>query len=101
MLAVAVLGAAMTGTFAHSLHRFLRGLELNADIVRQLESNVAKLGSLSAPSEVDPRTAATIRSATSEAFIAGFRVIMLICAGLALASAVVAWRMIPAQPSLA
>lgn len=97
VLAVAVLGAVLSAAFAHSLRHSLAALNLNADAVRQLESNVARLASLDAPPNADPQSAATIRSAISEAFVRGFRLIMLLCAGLALASAVVAWRTIPTQ----
>jgi predicted MFS family arabinose efflux permease len=97
VLAVAVLGALMAAAFAHSLRHSLDGFHLNAGVVQQLESNVAKLGSLGAPSGVDSQTASTIRSAIAESFIFGFRLIMLLCAGLAIASAAVAWRKIPAE----
>jgi len=97
VLAVAVLGAVMAAAFAHSLRRSLHRLNLNVGIVHQLESNVAKLGSLDAPPGADPETAAGIRSAISDAFIFGFRLIVLVCAVLAIASAGVAWRKIPAE----
>jgi MFS family permease len=97
VLAVAALGAVMAGAFGHSLRQSLAGLNLNADIVHQLETNVAKVGSLEAPSDADPQTAVTIRLAISDAFVFGFRLIMLLCACLAVASAVVSWRMIPTQ----
>jgi hypothetical protein len=97
VLAVAVLGAIMAAAFAHSLRQSLAALDLNADTVQQLESNAAKLGSLDAPLNADPQSAATIRSAISKAFVFGFRLIMLFCACLALASAFVAWRKIPTQ----
>jgi hypothetical protein len=97
VLAVAALGALMAAAFAHSLQRSLASLSLNVAIVHQLETNVAKLGSLDAPSDVDSQTAAAIRSAIADAFIFGFRLIMLVCAVLAMASAVVAWRRIPAE----
>jgi EmrB/QacA subfamily drug resistance transporter len=97
VLSVAVLGAIMAAAFAHSLRKSLAALNLNAGTVHQLESNVAKLGSLNAPSNADTQTAATIRSAISKAFIFGFRLVMLLCACLAVASAVVAWRKIPTQ----
>jgi len=83
--------------FAHSLRHSVAGLNFNTDIVHELESNAAKLGSLDAPSSADPQTAATIRSAVAEAFVFGFRLIMLLCACLAIASAGVAWRKIPSQ----
>jgi hypothetical protein len=66
-------------------------------MVYQLESNVTKLGNLDAPPSADPRIAASIRSAISEAFVFGFRLVMLVCACLALASAVVAWDKLPSQ----
>jgi predicted MFS family arabinose efflux permease len=97
VLAVAVLGAVMAAAFAYSLRRSLPGLNLNVGIVHQLESNVAKLGSLDAPPGVDSQTAAGIRSAVSDAFIFGFRLIVLVCAVLAIASAGVAWRKLPAE----
>jgi hypothetical protein len=43
------------------------------------------------PTNLDSRTATAIRVAVQHAFIFGFRVIMLICAGLGAASSAVAW----------
>jgi EmrB/QacA subfamily drug resistance transporter len=97
VLAVAVLGALMVAAYADSLRQSLASLNLNADIGRQIESNVAKLGSLEVPPGVDSQAAEAIRSAIAHAFIFGFRLIMLVCAALAIASAGVAWRKIPAE----
>jgi EmrB/QacA subfamily drug resistance transporter len=97
VLAVAVLGAVMAAAFAHSLRRSLAPLNLNVPVVNQLEANVARLGSLDAPPGVNSRSAAGIRSAISNAFIFGFRLIVFLCALLALASACVAWGKIPAE----
>lgn len=95
VLAVAVLGVVMTAAFAYSLRQSLASMSLNAGIVRELESNVTRLGGLDAPAGVDSQSAAAIRSAITEAFVFGFRVIMVLCAVLATASAGVAWRKIP------
>ena len=97
VLAVAVLGVLMAAAYAHSLRRSLASLNLNADILHQMESNVAKLGSLDVPPGVDSQAAEAIRSAIADAFIFGFRLIVLVCAALAIASAGVAWRKIPAE----
>ena len=97
VLAIAVFGAVMVAAFDHSLRRSLAGLNLNADIVHELESNVARLGSLDAPSNAGRQTAATIRAAVAQAFVFGFRLTMVLCAALAIASAAVAWRRIPSQ----
>jgi EmrB/QacA subfamily drug resistance transporter len=96
VLAVAVLGAVMAAAFTHSLRQSLGSLNLNAGVVSQLESNATKLGDLDAPSGVDSQSAAAIRSAIAKAFVFGFRLIVVVCAVLALASAGVAWRKIPA-----
>ena len=97
VLAVAVLGAVMVAAFAYSLRDSVAGLNLNADTVHELESNVDRLGGLDAPSNADPKVALTIRSAVAGAFVFGFRLIMVLCAILAIASAVVAWRRIPSR----
>src|SRR5262249_35001890 len=95
VLAVAVLGAIMVGAFAHALRDSLSSLHVDAGIEHDLESNATKLGSLNAPSTSSTETKAEIQRAIAQAFVFGFRVVMLICAGLAIASAVVASRMIP------
>jgi predicted MFS family arabinose efflux permease len=97
VLAVAVLGAVMAAAFTHSLRHALNGLKLDAHVVHELETNATKLGSLDAPSNSDPENAAVIRSIIERAFVFGFRLIMLLCAGLAVASATVAWWKIPSQ----
>jgi predicted MFS family arabinose efflux permease len=38
---------------------------------------------------------ATITASIRQAFVFGFRIVMMICAALALASAAVAWRLVP------
>jgi len=99
VLAVAVLGALMAATFGHSLRQSLATLNLNAEIVRHLESNLAMLGNLEAPSGTDEATALAIRSRIAEAFVFGFRLIAVFCAVLSMVSAVVAWWKMPSQTS--
>ncbi len=96
-MAIAVLGIVMVAAFAHSLRDSLVFLNLKADVVHELESNVSRLGDLDAPPGVDGPTAGTIRAAVLQAFVFAFRVIMLLCAFLAMASAAVAWQKIPAR----
>jgi len=97
VLAVAVLGAVMTAAFAYSLRHSLASLNLNVGITHELESNVAKLGGLDAPPGVDSQTAEAIRSAIAHAFIFGFRLIVVVCTSLAIASAGIALWKIPAE----
>jgi len=47
------------------------------------------------PVGVDDSLRAAIRDSIGEAFVFGFRLVILICAGLSVASAAVAWLLIP------
>jgi EmrB/QacA subfamily drug resistance transporter len=100
VLAVAVLGIVMVAAFAHSLRASIATLHLDPPAVRDLESNVARLGALEAPTGLGPEETAKVHDAVTHAFVFGFRTIMLICASFAMASALVAWRMIPARVTL-
>lgn len=95
VLAVAVLGAVMVGAFVHGLHASLSGLHVDAGVIHDLESNATKLGALSVPAIQDEEARGNIEVAIARAFVSGFRVIMLICSGLAVVSAIVASRIIP------
>ena len=97
VLAVAVLGVVMVATFAHSLRTSISELHLDPAVVHDLEANVARLGGLEAPADSDPQITTNVRNAVTHAFVFGFRIIMLVCTSLAIASAMVAWRMIPAR----
>src|SRR5215469_14693834 len=97
VLAIAIFGVVMVAAFSNSLRRSLSELKLSDEIVRELESNVDKLANLDVPSSVNPQTAASIHSAIAAAFVSGFRLIMLLCALLGSASAVIAWRWIPTR----
>jgi hypothetical protein len=97
VLAVAVLGAVMVGAFAHSLRDSLAGLHLDTNVVRGLESNVVKLGGLEVPADQTAETRERIQITIAQAFVFGFRVVMVICAGLAMMSAAVVSRTIPSQ----
>jgi EmrB/QacA subfamily drug resistance transporter len=95
VLAVAVLGLVMMTAFAHSLRASLSSLHMDSHAARDLESNVARLGDLETPADLDPETATKVHDAVARAFVFGFRIIMLVCACLALGSAGIAWKMIP------
>jgi EmrB/QacA subfamily drug resistance transporter len=91
VLAIAVFGIVMVRAFDFRLRHELANLGLSSEIVREIQSRVIKLAGLELPSNLDAITAASIRTAINHAFIFGFRLIMLVCAGLAAASSAVAW----------
>ena len=94
LLAIAVLGVAMVSAFSFYLNRSLLDLTIPASAMRELQANEIKLAGLGVPAGIDSAMAAAIRVAIERAFVFGFRIIMLICAGLSVTSAAFAWRMI-------
>jgi EmrB/QacA subfamily drug resistance transporter len=97
VLAVAILGIVMVKLFSYSLNRSLTGGPLPSGVLQYFRSNEIKLAGLDLPSGLDANTAALIRLSISHAFVFGFRTVMLICGGLSVASAAVAWLMVPAK----
>ena len=97
VLAVAILGIVIVKLFSISLQRSLTGALLPPGIPQYVQSNEIKLAGLDLPSGLDTRTAALLHSSISHAFVFGFRIVMLICAALCVASAAVASLMIPAD----
>jgi EmrB/QacA subfamily drug resistance transporter len=95
VLAIAIVGLVMVKAFAGKLQDSLAPLDLSSSVRREIQSNMFKLGALEVPSGVDSNTSSTIHSAITRAFVFGFRVVMLACAALSVASAGVALRMIP------
>ena len=95
LLAVAVLGLVMVMQFADRLDGMLANMALPEAVRNEVRSGVTRLAALKAPSDADPATASAINSAIVASFLAGFRLVLCICAALALASAAVAWFMIP------
>ena len=99
VLAVAILGIVMVKLFSSSLNGSLTGGLLPPGILQYVRSNEIKLAGLDLPSSLDSATTAQIRASISQAFVFGFRTVMLMCAGLSLASAAAASLMIPGKPT--
>jgi len=95
VLAIAILGIVMMQFFSSSLNRSLMGESLPAGVLKYVQLNEIKLAGLDLPAGLDADKTALIRKSISHAFVFGFRAIMLICAGLSLASAAIASLMIP------
>ncbi len=97
LLAVAILGMVMVDAFSHYMNARLNQLNIPSDALRDLQSNVARLAAVALPKDLDPDTAAQLRTLIDRSFVFGFRLIMLVCAGLSLMSSGFAWRMIQAH----
>jgi EmrB/QacA subfamily drug resistance transporter len=95
VLGIAVLGILMVNAFAFRLNRGVAQLSLPPTALQALQTNEVKLAGLEVPAGLNPSTKAAITKSIGEAFVFGFRIAMLICAGLSLASAAIAWLLIP------
>ncbi len=95
VLAIAVLGIVMVKAFGSRLNHNLAHVLLPPNILQELQANTIKLAGLQVPAGVDPGTRAAIAESIAQSFVFGFRIVMLICAGLSAASAAVTWLMVP------
>lgn len=95
VLAIAVLGIVVTKAFASHLNHTLAELSLPTGVVRALKADEIELAGLQAPATLNAAARAAINTSIREAFVVGFRIVMLVCTGLSVASAAVAWFMIP------
>ncbi|MGB8772200.1 MAG: hypothetical protein WCC92_21510, partial [Candidatus Korobacteraceae bacterium] len=95
LLAIAVFGVVMVTEFGAHLNRSLTNVKMPDGVRNELRSGEIKLAALKPPGGIEPATSAAIESSIVAAFVFSFRSMMGICAALALASSMVAWRMIP------
>lgn len=98
VLAIAIFGIVMVKAFASHLDDSLANLTLSPAARQELQADEIKLAGLQVPDGLDPGTSAAIRNFVQQSFVFGFRIVMLACAGLALASAAVAALTIRKDP---
>lgn len=95
VLAIAVLGIVMVFAFRARLEHSLEHLSLPSQMLKDLRAQETQLGGLEAPAGLDPNTKFALSNMIRQAFVFGFRIVMVLCAGLSVASSAVAWRMLP------
>jgi EmrB/QacA subfamily drug resistance transporter len=95
VLAIAIFGIVMVKVFGTNLDRDLATLSLPAESVRELRSKEIELAGMELPRDLETGARAQVRTAVSEAFLSGFRVVLLCCSGLSIGSAFTAWRLVP------
>jgi EmrB/QacA subfamily drug resistance transporter len=86
LLAVAVLGVIMFISFGSSLDDRLAALNLPPEAKQQLEGEKIQLGAAQAPEGLDAAQSVSVDRAIDEAFVSGYRVVMLVAVAMALAS---------------
>jgi EmrB/QacA subfamily drug resistance transporter len=95
VLAIAVLGIVMVSAFSARLNSKLADFSLPSGTLQDIQAGEIKLAGLQLPASLNESTSAAIKESVREAFVFGFRLVMLICAGLSAASAAAAWLLIP------
>lgn len=101
LFAIALFGIVMVHTFARSLTREIERMQLPPGDAQILNSQRSNLAAVQFPATIDPATRRRMKEAVDTAFVQGFRVVMLIGAGLAVGSATIAFLVIRenARPS--
>lgn len=94
LLAVAVFGLIMFHAFNGCLDGRLDQMPLTAEVRLALNTERLKLAAADIPNGIDEETRQSIKQAIDECFVFGFRRVMLLGAGLALAGSALAWVMI-------
>jgi MFS family permease len=94
LLAVALFGLIMASIFNRNLHAELERSALAPGVIEAVEQQRNKLAAIELPASMDAHDSALAKHTIAEAFVTGFRWIMLISAVLALASAASAWVLI-------
>lgn len=100
LLAIAVFGIVVAGVFGAELGDRLGGIaSLPPEARAAIEAQEGDLGAAEVPDGLDPAMASAAAGAIDEAFVASFRVAMLLGAGMALLSAVAAFALVEGQPA--
>jgi hypothetical protein len=95
VLGIAVLGIVMMSAFRARLERGVDRLSLPAGSMQEIHEQENRLAGMQPPGNLDRKTKAVITDLIRKGFIFGFRIVMMMCAGLSLASATIAWFMVP------
>ncbi|MGH8518380.1 MAG: MFS transporter [Panacagrimonas sp.] len=98
LLAIAIFGMVMAWAFETALHERLREAGVSQEISAFLDGQRGRLADAALPPGVDATVASALRRTVQLSFVSGFGWIMLLSAGLALLSALVAWVLVERRP---
>lgn len=94
LLAIALLGIVMVQVFSSNLEQRLDALDLTPQVRQELLDQRTSLAGIELPSGISAVEQTALEQVINAAFVGGFRLVMLIASGLALASALCAALMI-------
>lgn len=87
VLSIAALGIVMMSSFNQHVSSHLSLIPLEPQVRQQINIQRAKLAAIEIPQGIDDRLRTDIRRSINESFVAGFRLVTFIAAGLAILSA--------------
>jgi EmrB/QacA subfamily drug resistance transporter len=88
LLAIAALGIVMLHVFSRSIDSRLSRLEVSPEVRHSLDDQRINLAATTFPQDMGPPMRQVLKEAINESFVEGFRRVMLVGAGLALASGI-------------
>ena len=94
LLAIALLGIVMLNRFNDSLNQRIAPLQLSPNAQQFLDTQRVNLAAAAVPSGLSAEVEVALKGAIATAFVDGFRLVMAIAMGLAIASAIAAALMI-------
>lgn len=94
VLAIAIFGAVMLQSFQNHLTPRVAALHLMPPTAQAIEAQRTKLAAAEIPPDLSSKTRHQLREAIDLSFVSGFRVMAIMAAALALASATIALSMI-------
>lgn len=101
LLAIAVMGIILLAAFNRSMDGRLPTLALPSATLQALDEQRGRVGAVEVPPDLTPEVAAEVRGAIDDAFVFAFRLVVLMCAGLALGGALTAVATIKTMPRVA
>ena len=101
LLGVAVLGIVILHAYNAELNERLSQMSLPDEARRSIDEEHGKLAAYDPPAGISDETRRELKTAVRESFVDGFRVVMMIAAALALASALTAFVMIGGKVGVA
>ncbi|CAA9578197.1 Uncharacterized MFS-type transporter [uncultured Synechococcales cyanobacterium] len=94
LLSVAVLSILVLNVFNHRLDQRLAVLEISPRVQQALAEQRTRLAAAEVPAGLNDNLRAALERAIAESFVDGFRLAMLLAAGLAIASSLTAFLMV-------
>jgi MFS family permease len=97
VLSIAALGIVMLASFNQHLPSRLAAIQLEPRMRTEIESQRVRLAAIEIPPGIDTRLKENVRQSIDESFVAGFRLVMIVAAVLAVLGAATAKFMIESK----